>query len=109
MTLHRVSYACDIQKNGTCLAEWFGRPRGGKRGPGLQQFLEFSMCETGVMDNTSHGVGVYRIVARNGEDSEPIRHDDMLALAYDTEPSPLQSAYCGQVVYTRDPAHESTS
>ena len=73
----------------------------------LQQFREFFASEPGIPDNTTHGICVHRIVARDSEDSGAIRHDYVLALAYDTKPGSLQSSDSRQVVYSRDSSHKS--
>ena len=52
-------------------------------GPPLpsEQLLELFDCQPGVLCDTAHGVGVYRIVARDGNDAAAVTHDDLLALA----------------------------
>ena len=59
----------------------------------LQQFTELLDGKAGIPGNTAHGECIDRIVARNRHDTLTIAHDDMLALAHDTESALLERAH----------------
>ena len=46
----------------------------------LQEFAKLLDRKPGITRDTAHGYGVNRVVTRNGEDSRPVTHDDVLAL-----------------------------
>ena len=56
-------------------------------------------------DNSRHGVGVYRIVSRDGEYAAPVGHHDMLALANDSKASLLQRPHGVEVRYVGQFTH----
>jgi hypothetical protein len=51
----------------------------------LQEFAKLLDRKPGITRDTAHGDGVNRIVTRNGEDSRPIAHHDVLALTKDNK------------------------
>ena len=55
------------------------------RAMSLQQFTELLDGKARIAGNTAPGECIDRIVARNRHDTLTIAHDDMLALAHDTE------------------------
>ena len=57
-----------------------------------QEVPELVGRQTGVTDETSHCVGIDRVVPRDREDADAIGHDDVLALTDDAEPGLLEGA-----------------
>ena len=55
-----------------------------------------------VADDTAHGEGVDRIVARDGNDPSSVGHHHVLALARDAEARLLQGAHGGEVIDAGD-------
>jgi len=68
----------------------------------LEQLAELLDSEACVTDDTAQSEGIDRVVARDGDDSQPVGHDDVLALARHREPGLLEGADCIEVVYAGD-------
>ena len=51
-----------------------------------------------IAGDTAHGDGVNRVVTRNGEDSRPVSHDNVLALTKDNEASYFERPDCIEMV-----------
>jgi len=64
-------------------------------GPPLlsEQLPELFDCQPSVLCDTTHGVGVHGIVARDGEDAAAVTHDDVLALTSDAEAGLLKGPH----------------
>ncbi len=62
-------------------------------GPPLvsKQLPELFNRQPSVLGNTTHGVGIHGIVARDGEDAAAVTHDDVLALTSDAESGLLKA------------------
>ena len=65
---------------------------------GLQKFAELLDREASIAHDAAHGNGIDRVVARNSENSRPVTHDDMLALAEDNEPGFFERPDCIKVI-----------
>ena len=68
----------------------------------LQQFAELLDRKAGVAHDAAHGDGVDRVVARNSEDSRPVAHDDVLALAKDNEARLFERPDCIKMIDARE-------
>ncbi len=55
-----------------------------------QKLLELLDTEPCVAHDSCHGVGVDWIGSRNGDDPDPVGHDDVLAFACDTKAGLLE-------------------
>jgi hypothetical protein len=55
-----------------------------------EQFAKLLDCESCVTNDSTHGEGIHRVVARNRKDALAVRHDDMFTLPQNAESSPLQ-------------------
>ena len=78
------------------LSDWLGVPTDGQSK--LQELSKLLDGEASVARDTAHSDGVNRVVARNGEDSRPVAHDDMLALAQHHKPCLLKRPDCIEVI-----------
>ena len=72
----------------------------------LQEVFERVDGEAGVTHDTAHGEGVNGIVAGDGQNTDAVGHDDVLALAGDTKISFLQGTNGIEVVDARPLAHD---
>ena len=71
-----------------------------------QQFLEFFDRQPCVTDNAGHCVGIYRIMARDGDEDASLGDDDVFrALAKHLKASFLQSSYCSEMGNTGEFRH----
>jgi hypothetical protein len=57
------------------------------------KFAELFHAEAGITRDAAHRESVYGIVARNRHNANPIRHDDVFALAEDAKAGLLQSLH----------------
>ena len=64
----------------------------------LEQLPELLNREAGITDDTAHGEGIDRVVTGNGENTLPIGHYDVLALARDPETGLFERAHCIEVI-----------
>ena len=51
-----------------------------------KQFLEFINAQTGILNNTSHSVGIYGVCSGNGDNSIAVGHCNVLALPDNPNP-----------------------
>ena len=58
----------------------------------LRKFLESPPRRADVLDNSAHGPSVHGVMPGNGHNSPAVRHDDVLSLPGNPEPSPHQSS-----------------
>lgn len=68
-----------------------GKTRAGRRR--LQQLSKLVDAQTCVPNDATHREGIDGIAARDGDDSNTVRHDDVLALADNAEAGFLQSLH----------------
>jgi hypothetical protein len=59
----------------------------------IEKLAELLNRETGIANNTAKGEGVDRVVTKNCQDAQAIRHDDVLALAHDRKTGLLEGAH----------------
>jgi hypothetical protein len=62
--------------------------------------------EARVTNDAAESEGIDRIVARDRNDSRAVRHDDVLALPDDHEPSLLERAYGVEMIDAGDPGQD---
>ena len=77
-----------------------GAPTGGQSE--LQEFAELLHRKASIACDAAHCDGVNRVVTRNGEDSRPVAHDDVLALAKDSEARFFERPDCIKMVDARE-------
>jgi hypothetical protein len=75
------------------------------RDASLQELPEGALIQSGVPDYPAHGERVDRIMARDREDSDTVRHDDVPSLARDTEAGLFEGANRVEVVDAGDFRH----
>ena len=68
----------------------------------LQQFTELLNGQARVASDTAHGESIDRIVARDGDNSLTVAHDDVLALTHDAKSGLLECAHGVEVIDTGD-------
>ncbi len=61
--------------------------------------------QTGIADETCHGVGIDRVVPRDREHADPVGHDDILALTNYVETGFLEGSNCVEMVDARELRH----
>ena len=66
--------------------------------PSLEALLEFFGRQSRVPHDAAHRERIYRVMARDREDANAVRHDDMLALTDNPEAGLLQRPDRIQVV-----------
>ena len=71
-----------------------------------QQRLERVDGQASVAYDTAHGEGVHGIVAGDGQNTDAVGHDDVLALAGDTKTSFLQGTNGIEVVDAGQLTHD---
>ena len=70
-----------------------------------QQLLELIYRETCITRDPTHRKCIHRIVPRNREDANSIRHDNVLSLAEDPKSRFLQSPHSIKVINSRNLRH----
>ena len=73
--------------------------------PSLEQLLEFFNTQTGITHDAAHRKRIHRIMARDREDADSIRHYDVFALPDDAEACPLQRPHRFKVIDTGNLGH----
>lgn len=68
----------------------------------LQQVAKLLGGESGVADDPTERESIDGVVPRNRQDARAVRHDNVLALTDDHEPSLLQGAHGIEVIDARD-------
>jgi len=68
----------------------------------LQQFTKLLNRQASIPSDTAHGVGVDGIVARDGDDTLTVAHDDVLALTHDAKSRLHECAHGVEVIDTGD-------
>jgi hypothetical protein len=71
----------------------------------LEQFFELFDAETSIACNAAHRECVYRIEARNRNNTNTIRHNDMFALAQNSKASLFESLHCFKMINARNFRH----
>jgi len=74
-------------------------------GSGSEEVTELLDGETSVLDNSAHRECVDGIVARNGDDTRPVSHDDVLGTPHNSKACLFQSAHGLLVVDPRNSWH----
>ena len=64
----------------------------------LEELSELFDGQSRIPDDAAHCDGVYRVMARNGEEADAISHDDVGALPEDPKAGFLQSGHRTQMV-----------
>lgn len=71
----------------------------------LEQFTKSLHREPCILYDSSHGIGVDRVVSRDSQHPNPIGHNDMLSPPCDAEARLFQSSYRVEMVDTWDLWH----
>jgi len=72
----------------------------------LDEFSEIIRRESCVTGDSTHRERVDGVVARNGDDSGAVGHDDVLALARDSKTDLLECTYRIEMIDAGDPGHD---
>jgi hypothetical protein len=65
---------------------------------GLKDGAELLDCQAGVANDAAESERVYRIVTRDRQYSNAVRHHDVFALPDDLEASLLKRAHCSEMI-----------
>jgi hypothetical protein len=68
----------------------------------LQQLSKLLRSQPGVSHDAAHGECINRIVTRNYDNSDAVRHDDMFTLSLDLKSGTLESTHREQVRNARN-------